>query len=113
MVWPFTRRKVEVRQTAPYTDAIVEAIAAAASGKVIASADATAALESASGLLGRVMASTRVEGPAMAQNALSADFFAAGGPGIAEARRSSFPDRRHAGRPQVDGFGQLGLRGRC
>ena len=74
MVWPFTRRKVEVRQTAPYTDAIVEAIAAAASGKVIASADATAALESASGLLGRVMASTRVEGPAMAQNALSADF---------------------------------------
>ena len=73
-MWPFTKPKAEVRQTAPYTDALVAAIAEAASGKVIASADATAALEAASGLLGRVLASAKVEGPPLVSSACTADF---------------------------------------
>ena len=73
MVWPFTKPKAEHRQAAPYTDAIVAAIAAAASGKTIATADATAALESAAGLVGRVLAGAKVEGPPMLTKALSPD----------------------------------------
>ncbi len=74
MRWPWSKLKVEVRQSAPFTDALVQVIAEAASGKVIASADATAALEAAAGLLGRVLAGARVEGPPMVSSACTADF---------------------------------------
>ena len=80
---PWTRRRqleqriVELEhRDSSYTDALVTAIAANASGETTAFPTATAALEACSGLVGRAFASAKVEGPEPVQEALSADFLA-------------------------------------
>ena len=60
-MWPFNNKPVEAR--ASYTDSITNAILAAASSAT-ATADGTAALESAAGLLSRGFASAEVTGSA-------------------------------------------------
>ena len=63
MRWPWTKAE---SCSAPYTDAVVQAIQAAASGRTTAQASATAALETASGIVSRSFASAQVRdgGPA-------------------------------------------------
>lgn len=58
MRWPWSAP--ETRASAPYTDAIVDAIIAQAGGNVTATADATAALEACAGKVALVFASANV-----------------------------------------------------
>ena len=59
-LWPFQRR--ETRAVSSYTDALVAAITANASGKSTAYPNATAALEACAGLVGRAFASASIQG---------------------------------------------------
>ena len=59
-LWPFQRR--ETRADSSYTDALVAAITANASGKTTAFPTATAALEACAGLVGRAFASASIQG---------------------------------------------------
>ena len=68
-LWPFQRR--ETRADSSYTDALVAAITANASGESTAFPTATAALEACSGLVGRAFASATVMGSDRAQDALT------------------------------------------
>ena len=69
MRWPWQQR--EVRESAPFTDAIVAALAAGVSGDG-ARSSATAALEAAAGAVARGFAAATVEGaPAAMADALS------------------------------------------
>ena len=58
----FPWQKPEKRESAPYTDAVVQAIVAQTSGQTVADPSATAALEAASGLVARSFAAATVEG---------------------------------------------------
>lgn len=69
MRWPW-RRRPETR-SAPYSDAILSALVEQASGSTGADPAATAALEGAAGLLGRVLSTARVSGPPDVQRALN------------------------------------------
>ena len=71
-LWPFSKREPEVRQsTQPFTDAIVAAIQAQATGSELAQPNATAAVESAAGFYGRAMATAIVSGAGIAASALT------------------------------------------
>ena len=59
MLWPWS--KPEKRETAPFTDAIVSAIAASAGGTTAGDPGAIAALEAAAGLYAHAFASARLE----------------------------------------------------
>ena len=59
-LWPFQRR--ETRADSSYTDALVAAITANASGQTTAFPTATAALEACAGLIGRAFASASIQG---------------------------------------------------
>jgi len=63
MRWPWSRR-AEVREAQPFTDAVVEALAAQAGGTVAGDPSAIAALEAAAGLYARCFAAAEVS-PAM------------------------------------------------
>ena len=63
MPWPFRRGRTEKRESGNYEDSILGAFEAAATATPRAAA--TAALEAASGLYARCLASATVEGPAM------------------------------------------------
>ena len=70
MRWPWSK-PIEVRESQPFTDAVLNAIAAGASGTG-AKASATAALEAASGVISRGLAAARVENaPPVVMDALS------------------------------------------
>ena len=63
-MWPFRRSPlVEVRESQPFTDAIVEAVVEAAGGTTPADPTAIAALEAAAGLYARCLATAEVEDP--------------------------------------------------
>ena len=72
MIWPF-KRTPETRSAAPYSDAILSALVAAASGRTGADPAATSALEAAAGLVGRVLSTATVDGPSTVRSALSGD----------------------------------------
>ena len=59
-MWPFTKREPERRQSIPFTDAVVSALAAQASGQSIGDASAIAALESAVALYSRAFAAVKL-----------------------------------------------------
>ena len=71
MNWPWNK-PLELRDSS-YTDALVQAITANASGATTAFPTATAALEACAGLVGRAFASAEVEGPQYAIDALTPD----------------------------------------
>ncbi len=68
MRWPWQRR--ETRADSSYTDALVAAITANASGQSTAFPTATAALEACAGFVGRAFAAAEVSAPAMYRDAL-------------------------------------------
>ena len=68
-MWPF-RRTPEKRQSAPYTDAVVAALTAQASGQAVGDASAIAALESACALYANAFGAARVT-PAEARTVLT------------------------------------------
>ena len=59
-MWPFSRQKEEVRESQPFTDALVAAIGASAAGSTVADPGAIGALEAASGLYAAAFASARL-----------------------------------------------------
>ena len=67
MWWPFRREKRE----SSFTDELVTAILARSTGASLALPTATAALETASGIIARAFASAEVNGPSWAVRALS------------------------------------------
>ena len=69
MRWPW-QRKPEVRQSQPFTDAIVAAITAEAAGATIADPSGHWALETAAGLYSRAFAGATVEAPDVVKAAL-------------------------------------------
>ena len=69
MRWPWQKR--EVRASQPFTDAIVQAIAASAAGTTAGDPGAIAALEAAAGLYAAAFAGARVDGPERATRALT------------------------------------------
>ena len=72
MRWPFSKREPEVRQSVqPFTDAIVAAIQAQATGSELAQPHATAAVESAAGFYARALATAIVSGAGIAASALT------------------------------------------
>ena len=71
-LWPFSKRAPEVRQsTQPFTDAIVAAIQAQATGAELAQPNATAAVEAAAGFYSRALAAAVVRGAGVAGSALT------------------------------------------
>ena len=72
MRWPW-KGKPETRSAEPFGDAVLAALVAQATGTSGADPAATATLEGAGGLLGRVLASARVEGPTDVRMALTGD----------------------------------------
>ena len=60
MRWPFRKRAPERRQSVPFTDAVVAALAAQASGQAVGDASAIAALEAACALYSRAFAAVRL-----------------------------------------------------
>ena len=73
MRWPFTKREPERRQSVPFTDAVVAALAAEAGGQSVGDPSAIAALEAAVTLYGRAFAAATVT-PAGARPLLSPPF---------------------------------------
>ena len=69
-LWPFGRREPEKRESLPFTDAVVAALAAQAGGTAIGDASAIAALESAVALYSRAFAAATIA-PAEAATVLS------------------------------------------
>ena len=69
MRWPWQAR--ETRADSSYTDALVAAITANAGGQTTAFPTATAALESAAGVVGRAFAAAEVRSPDAMRDALS------------------------------------------
>ena len=67
-MWPFTKRE---KRDDSFTDALVTAIVARANGATVAAPTATAALESASGIVARSFAAAVVEAPDNLAGALS------------------------------------------
>ena len=73
-MWPF-KAAVEKRQSS-YTDALVQVIVGNAGGDSLAVPGATAALESASGVVSRAFAASEVDGPPAVQAALTPSMLA-------------------------------------
>ena len=69
--WPFRKREPERRESLPFTDAVVAALAAQAGGQSIGDVSAIVALESAVTLYARAFAAAVVT-PAEAATVLSA-----------------------------------------
>lgn len=69
-LWPF-RREPEKREAQPFTDAIVAAIQAQATGAELAQPNATAAVETAAGFYSRALASAVVMDAGIAEAALT------------------------------------------
>ena len=63
MRWPWQRPPVEVRESQPFTDAVVGALFAGAAGTVAADPSGLAALEVAAGLYARSFAAAEVDPP--------------------------------------------------
>lgn len=63
MRWPWSRR-VEVRESAPFTDAVLRAVLEASGGTATADPTAIAALECAAGLYARSFAAATIDGDA-------------------------------------------------
>ena len=70
-LWPFGKREPEKRQAQPFSDAIVAAIQAQATGSELAQPNATAAVEAAAGFYARALATAIVSGAGIAESALS------------------------------------------
>ena len=71
-LWPFGKREPEIRQsTQPFSDAIVAAIQAQATGSELAQPNATAAVEAAAGFYARAMATAIISGAGIAASALT------------------------------------------
>ena len=71
-LWPFTKREPEKRQAVqPFTDAIVAAIQAQATGAELAQPNATAAVEASAGFYARALAAAVVRGAGVATGALT------------------------------------------
>ena len=73
MIWPWQRPAVEHRASS-YTDQVVTAILASASGGGVRPALATAAVESAATLYASALASCSISGPSVVTRALTADW---------------------------------------
>ena len=73
MNWPWSKPKAERRESAPFTDAVVDAIVSAANGSPVTSIAATAALEIAAGLISRIISGAVVEGPEWARRMVSSE----------------------------------------
>ena len=72
-LWPWSRREPERRESLPFTDAVVAALAAQAGGTAIGDAGAIAALEAAVALYARAFASARISPavPALAPSVMA------------------------------------------
>ena len=70
-LWPFKRESEKRQATQPFTDAIVAAIQAQATGAELAQPNATAAVEAAAGFYSRALASAVVKGAGFAERALA------------------------------------------
>ena len=73
MNWPWSKPKAERRESAPFTDAVVDAIVSAAGGSPVVSVAATAALEVSAGLVSRIISGGVVEGPDWARRMVSSE----------------------------------------
>lgn len=73
MNWTFWKRPSEVRQESSFTDSVVQLILSRATGTSLRNPNATAAVESCSGVVGRAFASAEVMGPSWAKSALTPD----------------------------------------
>ena len=71
MRWPWSSSEPEVRESAPYSDAVIASIVASAGGPSLAAVGATGALEASSGLISRSFASALVRSSAQVVGALS------------------------------------------
>ena len=63
MRWPWTKAEPEKRESLPFTDAVVAALAAQAAGQSVGDPGAIAALEAATALYARAFASARMTPP--------------------------------------------------
>ena len=90
MRWPWNR--TEERADSSYTDALVAAITANAGGQSTAFPTATAALESAAGIVGRAFASAEVEAPDAFMEALSPACMSMIGRALIRRGESRVPD---------------------
>ena len=106
MRWPWTRR--EVRGSQPFTDAIVDAIAAQAAGTSAGDPGAIAALETAAGLWARSLAAATVT-PAVP--ALTADVLALIGRDLIRRGESVFAIEVEDGAPVLLSAGSWDVRG--
>ena len=70
-LWPFKREPEKRQSVQPFTDAIVAAIQATATGAELAQPNATAAVEAAAGFYSRALAAAVVRGAGIAERALS------------------------------------------
>ena len=90
-LWPFGRRAAETRASVqPFTDAIVAAIQAQATGAELAQPNATAAVETAAGFYARALASAQVKGAGTAQTALAPSVLALAGRDLIRRGESIF-----------------------
>ena len=69
-MWPFRKREPEKRESVPFTDAVVAALAAQASGTSVGDPGAIAALEAATALYARAFAAATID-PPEARNVLT------------------------------------------
>ena len=75
MIWPFRKREPERRESLPFTDAVVAALAAQAAGQSVGDPGAIAALEAATALYSRAFAAATVT-PAEARHVLTPPYMA-------------------------------------
>ena len=59
-MWPFPKHREEIRESQPFTDAVLAAIGASAAGSAVADPGAIAAMEAASGLYAMAFAGARL-----------------------------------------------------
>ncbi len=71
MRWPWTPKPELETRSASYSDELVTLLAARAAGVPVSQPNATAAVESCAGIVGRAFASAEIEGPTWAQSALT------------------------------------------
>ena len=112
MRWPWSRS--EVRESAPYSDAVVASIVSAAGGPSLSSVSATGALEAASSLIARSFAGAEVRSAsAQVVGALSPSVLSSIGRSMVRAGEIVFLISTDGGRlsllPRLRGISEVGL----
>ena len=110
-LWPFSKRAPEVRQAQPFTDAIVSAIQAQATGGALAQPNATAAVETAAGFYARALAAAVVRGAGMAKDALTPPMLSLAARDLIRRGESIFLVEIESGRLMLRPAGSWDVRG--